>query len=135
MSTSQLTKYYVNQAGSGLSSFEGVKFQHGKGIISILKSAGLPLLKYLTQHAFQTTANAVGDVLKGEPVKEAFKARSKGQLREIAGDLSDRAKLFEQTGRGRKRKRKSTTQKSSTLIKPKRKYKKSKRVSDLNKFF
>lgn len=132
MSTSQLTKYYVNQAGSGLSSFEGVKFQHGKGIISLLKSAGLPLLKYLTQHAFQTTANAVGDVLKGEPIKEAFKARSKGQLREIAGDLSERAKLFEQTGRGRKRKRRSATLKS---VKPKRKYKKSKQYSDLNQFF
>lgn len=107
MSAAQLTKYYVNQAGSGLSTFQGRRFQHGSGFLSFLKSAGLPLLKYLGKQALSATHNILGDVIDGDPVKQAFKERSKDKLREIAGDISKRTGSFEQTGRGYNKKRKS----------------------------
>ena len=112
--------YYVNQAGNGLSSFEGLRFQRGKGFFgSILKNAALPLLSYLGNQVLRTGVDVAGDVINGEPIKEAFKTRSKTKMRQIAGDAARRALEFEQTGRGIKRRRRHSKKRSKLNIKSK----------------
>ena len=98
------TSYYVNQAGTGLGSFEGLRYQRGRGFIgSVLKNAALPLLKYLGRQILSTGVGVASDVLdRGEPLKEAIKSRAKNKLKEVVGDAGRRATVFEQTGRGRK---------------------------------
>ena len=39
MSTMNYASYYVNQAGNGISGFEGVRFQKGAGFFGLIKSA------------------------------------------------------------------------------------------------
>src|SRR5437868_2231500 len=125
--------YYLNQAGNGIGSFEGIRFQRGKGFFgSILKSAALPLLSYLGKHLLRTGVDVAGDVINGEPIKEALKARTKTKVREVACDVARRASVFQQTGRGVKRRRRVQKKvKQSTL--PRRKVKRNK-PSELSLF-
>ena len=95
--------YYANQAGNGISGFEGIRYQRGNGFFgNILKSAALPLLKYLGKQVLSTGIDVAKDVRDGEPIKEAFKSRAKAKLRDVAGDALKRAEVYRQTGRGRR---------------------------------
>lgn len=125
------TNYYVNQAGNGISGFEGIRYQRGNGFFgNILKSAALPLLKYLGRQVLSTGVDVAKDVMDGEPIKEAFKARSKAKLRDVATDAINRADAYRQTGRGR-RARRSGSKKNRKLKReaPKNRRSKTKPVS------
>ena len=123
-------QYYANQAGNGLGSFEGIRYQRGKGFFgSMLKNVGIPLLKYLGKQVLRTGVDVAGDVISGEPIKEALKTRSKTKIQEIAGDAAKRAEVFALTGRGRKLKKKRSLKKVKKLKNktPKKKRSKTKR--------
>ena len=101
--------YYSNQAGSGISGFQGVRFQRGAGFFgNVFKSAILPLLKYFGRQALSTGTEIATDALDGENVLESMKKRGKQAAKNIAMDASDRAQRFVQTGKGRKRRRRQT---------------------------
>lgn len=108
MSSNPYTNYYVNQAGSGISGFQGVRFQRGQGFFgNIFKSAILPLLKYLGPKILNTGASIASDAIEGENVMSSLKKRGKAAAMQMSGDVANRALKFAQTGKGRKRRRKT----------------------------
>jgi hypothetical protein len=112
--------YYDEQAGSGLPGFVGNRYQRGNGFFGrIFKSAILPLMKYLGKQAVATGADIAQDALDGQSIKESVKKRGREALTTIGTAGVKRAKHFVQTGKGRKRRKKSTKK-----VKSKRKSKK-----------
>jgi hypothetical protein len=125
MSPNPYLNYYSNQAGNGLSGFDGIRFQNGNGFFSnIFKSTLLPVLKYLGRNIATTGINVASDAIGGENVLNSLKSRSKQQAKVIADDASKRLTHFAQTGSGEKRrfKRKRVIKK----LKNKKKIKRSK---------
>ena len=112
--------YYTNQAGSGAGSFEGIRIQRGRGFFgTLLRSAAMPVLKYMGKALFKTGTDIASDVMSGQRFNDAFKARGKARLKEIAGDAASRALEFQQTGRG-VRIKKLKKKRESTKNKPKK---------------
>jgi hypothetical protein len=110
MDSNTFINYYSNQAGTGIGGFQGTRFQRGNGFLGTLyRSAVLPLLKYLGPKAFRTGIDTVQDSIGGENFMSALKKNSKKTAQKIAGDASERAMRFAQTGTG-KRRRKPITQ-------------------------
>ena len=93
--------YYLNQAGSGLSTFEGVRYQRGNGFFGrLLSGAILPALRFLGRKALSTGVNVGMDVLDGRNFKQSLKQHSKKAARDTANSALLRAQRFVQTGRG-----------------------------------
>jgi hypothetical protein len=109
MSRNQYTTYYVNQAGSGLSGYQGSRYQYddqiGEGFLDIIKSIGMPILKYLGKKAINTGMGVAQDAIAGENVLQSTKRNLKRSAQDIAADIGERAIRFAQTGKGRKRRR------------------------------
>jgi len=106
MSSNPYINYYVNQAGSGIGGFQGARFQRGQGFFgNVFKSAILPLLKYIGPKLLSTGVSAATDAIGGENFLDSLKTRGKTTARNIASDAGERAMRFAQTGRGRKRRR------------------------------
>lgn len=106
MSSNPFINYYVNQAGTGIGGFQGVRFQRGQGFFgNVYRNAILPLLKYFGKKALNTGMEVAGDAIDGENVLESLKTRGKRTVQDIASDAGERAKRFAQTGTGRKRRR------------------------------
>jgi hypothetical protein len=98
--------YYVTQAGNGLQGFEGVRYQRGHGFLGrFLKSAIVPMLKFLGKRALSSGADIASDVLEGKPIKAAAKARGIEAMKGVTSAGIKRAREFVQTGKGRKRRR------------------------------
>jgi len=98
--------YYVNQAGSGIGGFQGVRFQRGGGFFgNLFRSTIMPLLKYLGPKILKTGVSVASDAIAGENVLSSLKSHGKEAARDIASDVGDRVTRFAQTGTGRKRKR------------------------------
>jgi hypothetical protein len=124
MSSNQFESYYVNQAGTGISGFSGVRYQKGHGFFGrILSGAVLPILKYLGKKALGTGVNIGTDLLQGENIKTSMKKRLKTAGFNIAEDAFEKLKNYKQEGSGRKRrksrkkqvKRKKSKRKPSVL--------------------
>lgn len=99
-------QYYAQQAGSGLPSFAGVRYQRGSGFWGTLFSrAILPAVKFLGKKALSTGVNVATDVLGGEKLKESLKKRARESGKELANKGISRAKTYLQTGKGLKRKK------------------------------
>jgi len=95
--------YYLDQAGSGLSTFEGVRYQRGNGFFGrLLSGAILPALRFLGRKALNTGVNVGMDVLDGHNFKESIKKHSKKTVRDTANSALLRAQRFVQTGRATK---------------------------------
>jgi len=63
----EIEKYYMNQAGSGLSGFEGVRYQRGRGFFGrLLSGAVYPLLKFLGKNFLSTGVNVASDLLESD---------------------------------------------------------------------
>jgi hypothetical protein len=106
MSSNPYTNYYVNQAGSGLAGYKGVRFQRGNGLFTdIFKNALMPILRYLGKRTLETGTGIYEDAIKGENILQSTKKRFKKTAQEIAGDVAERATRFAQTGEGRKKQR------------------------------
>ena len=98
--------YYVNQAGSGIGGFQGVRFQRGGGFFgNLFRSTIMPLLKYLGPKILKTGVSVASHAIAGENVLSSLKSHGKEAARDIASDVGDRVTRFAQTGNGRKRKR------------------------------
>ena len=106
MSTNPYISYYTNQAGSGITGFDGIRFQRGNGFFrNLFKNAIFPVLKYLGKKVAATGVQVASDALDGENVLSSIKARGKRAAQDIAGDVGDRAVRFAQTGEGKRRRR------------------------------
>ncbi|GFW11658.1 uncharacterized protein F54H12.2 [Trichonephila clavipes] len=86
----QYEDYYVNQAGNGLSYYQGQSFQKGA------KSVGKEVLKTGTQ--------IVNDLLEGQNLEDAAKHRTKETGRKLAREAIKKAD--DMLGQGKKYKRK-----------------------------
>lgn len=131
MSSNPYTTYYVNQAGSGIPGFQGVRFQKGAGFFgNIFQNAILPLLKYFGKKALNTGVDVASDTLGGEKFIDSLKTRANATARNIASDVSDRAMKFAQTGKGKRRKRRNKNKPTKKIIKKtaKRRRRKTKRT-------
>ena len=129
---------YTNQAGTGISMipFQGYKYQRGHGFFSSIWKFINPLIKplgkYLGKQALSTGMAIGTDVLKGENIKASAKKRLKETRSQVLNDAIDRAKLFAQTGKGRRRRRRTKIKQVKNKIKPKKSTKrKSKRRKKL----
>ncbi|RWS08782.1 uncharacterized protein B4U79_15200, partial [Dinothrombium tinctorium] len=101
------TQYYVNQAGNGISGFQGQRFQRGHGFFGrIFSGAILPALKFLGKHALSAGINVAQDSLHGAKFKDSLKNRVREAGFNAADQALERAKMYAQTGRGLKRKKK-----------------------------
>lgn len=113
--------YYVNQAASGLSGFQGIRYQKGRGIFDTLVKFAAPVAKFIGRHALSAGAQTLGDVISGDPLKEAAKKRflDEGKL---AGDEIFSRITGKQNGSGRSRrktKRRKTIRKKKKIRRPK----------------
>jgi len=105
------TEYYINQAGTGLTAFEGIQYQRGHGFFGDFWSNYLkPLGKYLGKKALGTVANIGTEIIDGENVVQTLKSNLKKAGREVYDDGVERTKKFIQTGKGRRKRRIKKTQ-------------------------
>src|SRR5258706_16411043 len=105
MTSNPYTNYYINQAGTGISGYDGIRFQRGNGFFgTIFKNAILPILKFLGKKVAATGVQVASDALSGENVMSSIKTRGKQTLQDIAETAGERALRFAQTGKGRGKK-------------------------------
>jgi hypothetical protein len=72
--TNEYVEYYLNQSGSGISGFSGLRYQKGnswKGFFKFIR----PVLAYFTKQGIKTAANIGADLLEGENLKTSAKNR------------------------------------------------------------
>lgn len=105
-----LRTYYINQAGTGLAGFQGVRYQRGHGFFGrLLSKAVFPLLRFLGTKAAGIGANIASDVILD---KKDWKQSTKQHLKEEGEDLAkrgiERARRFAQEGKGKRVKRTKT---------------------------
>jgi len=119
----EFTSYYVNQAGTGITGYSGIRYQKGHGFFGkIFSSAVLPILKYLGKKALSTGVSIGADVLQGENLKKTMKKRLKSTGLDIAEDALEKLRNYKQTGSGKRRR---TSYKGKALKTRKRKRKSS----------
>ena len=74
-------EYYLQQAGSGLPVFAGVRSQRGHGLLSGLARMVIPLIKQggktLIKEGVRTGAHILGDVMSGQNLQTAARQRVK----------------------------------------------------------
>ena len=114
MTTNSFESYYVNQAGSGIAGYSGLKYQRGHGFFGrLLSGTVLPILKYLGKKALNTGVGIGSDVIQGENLKSAMKKRLKTTGFDIADDAYNKLKEYKQKGSGRRRKKRVHKKKTS----------------------
>lgn len=85
----EYTKYYVDQAGSGIAGFEGYRFHKGNGFFGrLLKTFAKPLLGYFGKKALNTGKSIVSDLASGESIKTSGKRRLKEALDSMSDDAA-----------------------------------------------
>lgn len=109
MASNPYNSYYQEQAGTGIAGFQGIKYQKGKGFPfrNILSRVLYPLMRYLGKKGLETAVTTGTDILAGQSPKEAIKSHLKSAAKGVAGDAIARGQTFLQTGKGRKRRRRS----------------------------
>ena len=136
--------YYLKQAGNGVTTYTGIRYQKGNGFFGRLISGfALPLLKYFGRQGIEAVGNVVSDIKENPEAKlsDIIKKQAKSSLSKMTDDGAKRAKKFIQTGKGvKKYKRKDSTKKTvikstkknkSAVVKPKKKKRKCKSESFL----
>ena len=93
--------YYAKQSGGEMPVFMGGRQQRGHGIgnfFARVKRFAIPLLKrgaqFLLPRLFKTGTEIMSDVSQGQKVKDAFKSRVPGAIKDAASDF------FRQSGSG-----------------------------------
>ena len=116
----EYAEYYKNQAGTGMTVYEGNQYQRGHGFFGTLFSTIIkPLLKYLGRESLKTGVNVGTDLLAGDDFKESFKKNMKLTGNRILDDGTIKMKNFVQKGKGRRRKRRSKKKNKSKKSKKK----------------
>ena len=100
-SRSMYEDYYAKQSGGEMPVFMGGRQQRGHGIgnfFARVKRFAIPLLKrgaqFLLPRLFKTGTEIMSDVSQGQKVKDAFKSRVPGAIKDAASDF------FRQSGSG-----------------------------------
>lgn len=126
--------FYVNQAGNGLSYYQGQSFQRGYGIGGWFKKLFRTALPFLTRGAktvgkevLRTGTNIANDFLEGRNIKESAETRVKETGKSLAKKVIKTAD--DMLGQGKKYKRKRKF--SRSLIKAKTKKVKRRDIFDL----
>ncbi|GFW21814.1 uncharacterized protein F54H12.2 [Trichonephila clavipes] len=120
----QYEDYFVNQAGNGLSYYQGQSFQKGYGIGGWFKRLfrfALPFLsrgaKSVGREVLRTGAQIANDLLEGQNLQESAEERAKEMGRILAKKAIKKAD--DMLGKGKAYKRKKETSKVSHLIESK----------------
>jgi len=100
--------YYLNQVGTGLPGFAGIRYQRGHGFFGRLWSNTLfPALKSLLpaigkigQHAVPSALGLAQDIISGENVKQSALSRLKEAGRSMGDELGEQIKTRFQAGSG-----------------------------------
>ena len=100
-SRSMYEDYYAKQSGGEMPVFMGGRQQRGHGIgnfFARVKRFAIPLLKrgaqFLLPRLFKRGTEIMSDVSQGQKVKDAFKSRVPGAIKDAASDF------FRQSGSG-----------------------------------
>ena len=107
-------KYYLEQAGSGIAFYPGVRYQKGHGVFGRLFGrvlpALLPVLKSIGRTVLGTGLDVADDVVNGRSdLKTSIKTRGMAAVKDTAqGLISDARAKLAQTGSGRPRRRRQT---------------------------
>ena len=122
--------YYCNQAGSGFTTYSGVRYQKGSGMLGRwfgkVLSVILPAVKYMGVKGLKTAAEIGSDYLNGEDMKLSVQNRLKKNAKDLIHDAAGKAEeVVEQVGKGVKRKIKKTKS-SKKSKKPKKSIKRTK---------
>lgn len=128
-------QYYTNQAGSGLSVFEGYHGQRGHGIGSTLAGlfrSAMPMLKRglasFGKQALSTGLQVASDMADGNSFSDSIKVRSREGIKRLAADGVDYLNNGStQSGSGYKRRRR----RKSLTVRVKKRSKKVKRRRDI----
>lgn len=94
-SNNPYTAYYVNQAGTGLAGFAGVRHQRGRGIFSTLfKTSLLPLLKSMGKavggSALEAGKSIARDVIDGQDIKTSAVRHARSQGKKLLSRALDK---------------------------------------------
>ena len=116
------SRYYVTQAGSGISGFAGDPYQRGSGFFGrFFSSKVTPFLQLLGRHALRAGSDVAQDILSGENVKTSAKRRLREGAKALTTDALDKVKDIldsrEQSGSGIRRKRRRKKRSTMTLRK------------------
>jgi hypothetical protein len=118
--------YYAVQSGSGLPSFEGIRYQRGKGWFSNLF---LPIMRQilpvLGRSVLPSGIGLAEDLLAGQNVKDSAKSRLKEVGKSLASNTMDFIQSKIQSGSGRKGKRRKRLSIKKTKVLRERKRRKS----------
>jgi len=108
--------YYKEQAGSGLTGFQGVRYQKGHGFFGrLLNKAIYPLLRFFGKQALNTGVNIASDVIENDQDwKESAKNRFKETSKNVIKAGLDRARKYQQEGSGRRKRKRSKSIKRTT---------------------
>ena len=113
--TNPYINYYTAQVGSGISGFQGVRYQRGHGFFGRLFSGIGSFVKDLAPGLFKRALpSAIGlaqDVISGENVGQSAKKRLIEAGRNVADETLDKIKSKVQGGTGIPRKRRKFTKK------------------------
>jgi hypothetical protein len=108
------TSYYVNQVGSGLPGFQGIRYQRGHGFFGrLFSNTLLPFVKQLLpgigKRALPSVAGLAQDILSGENVGKSTLKRLKTLGSDVADETLSHITSKLQKGSGRRRKRRNLT--------------------------
>jgi hypothetical protein len=127
--------YYVNQVGSGISHYQGVRYQKGHGFFgNIWRSAILPFLKFAGKETSRAALGVAEDALTGKNIMDSAVTRFTDTGKMIGSDAIKRARgLIDQEGSGRKRKKKESPGSDPVVPKKAKKAKKTKATKTAKK--
>ena len=115
--------YYLNQAGSGFSVFQGSRGQRGHGIGSVLSGlfrSAVPMLKRVLaafgKQALSTGFQVASDVADGQNFGEVVRLRARQGIKRLADDGVQYLQS-DQTGSGYRKRRKVVKRKKNLLRK------------------
>ncbi len=77
--TNEYIDYYLNQSGTGISGFSGLRYQ--KGLMESFFKFIRPVLAYFTKQGIKTAANIGSDLLEGESLKTSAKIDCQKQVK------------------------------------------------------
>ncbi len=102
--TNEYVEYYLNQSGSGVSGFSGLRYQKGnswKGFFKFIR----PVLAYFTKQGIKTAAIIGADLLQGENLKTSAKNRLIETGKSVGKKAVEKLNtISDQIGNGKKRK-------------------------------
>lgn len=112
---SDFDKYYLEQAGSGIAFYPGIRYQKGHGVFGRLFGrvlpALLPVLKSIGRTVLGTGLDVADDVVNGNSdLKTSIKRRGMAAMKDTAqGLISNARSKLAQSGSGKRRRRRRTS--------------------------